>query len=295
MKILPFLPIPEEKAIRLSRRLHFISKRLVKLAPALDKNLLQARLNVNAVDYIGLSIFSTAFMFSFIFLITFMLFMIFNESLGTSIRYGVIFGTAAALSAAFYSMMRPKVRAGVRRQLIERDLPFALRHLLLKIRSGSTLYEGISSVAKANYGLVSEELAEVVEEVKLGAPFQDSLKNLASRTSSETMKTIIYQIVNAVQTGANLEQILRQIVNSTTELQKAQLSSYVNELNFWTMMYMVLAVIAPSLGVSFLLFGIALLNLPIPSYFVFILLFFLIFFEYSFIKFLKSRRPVVYL
>ncbi|MCW1301491.1 MAG: type II secretion system F family protein [Candidatus Nanoarchaeia archaeon] len=295
MKILPFLPIPDEKAIKLSRRLHFISRRLAKLTPALDKNLLQARLNVNAVDYIALSIFSTAFMFFFISFITFLLFVLLNESIDVSLRYGIIFGIVAALSAAFYSMMRPKVRAGVRRQLIERDLPFALRHLLLKIRSGSTLYEGISSVAKANYGLVSEELSEVVEEVKLGAPFQDSLKNLASRTSSETMKTIIYQIVNAVQTGANLEQILRQIVNSTTELQKAQLSSYVNELNFWTMMYMVLAVIAPSLGVSFLLFGIALLNLPIPSYFVFILLFFLIFFEYSFIKFLKSRRPVVYL
>lgn len=296
MRILPFLPIPEERAIKISReKFGWFGKALVKFFPALQKNLVQARFPVSDRDYLSLTFFSSIFMLLFLFLTISLIFLILGENFNSSLNYGLIFGLIASISAFIYALMRPKIRSGVRRQLIERDLPFALRHMLLKIRSGSTLYEAISSVASANYGVVSEEFSEVINEVKTGISFKDALKNLTVRTSSDILRVIIWQIINAVDTGANLEEIIKQIVNSTTEFQKAQIAGYVNELNFWTMLYMALAVIAPSLGAAFIIFAISLLGLELPSYTIFLLLFFLIFFEYSFIKFVKSRRPMVYI
>jgi len=296
MRILPFLPLPEEKAIKISReKFGWFGRAMVKLFPALQKNLAQARFQISDKDYLSLTFFSSLFMLFFLFSTVFLLFIILGEEFQASLNYAITFGVIASLSAFIYALMRPKIRSGVRKQMIERDLPFALRHILLKIRSGSTLYEAISSVAKADYGIVSQEFREVVSEVKTGISFKDSLKNLAVRTSSDVLRVVLWQLINAVETGANLEEIIRQIVNSTTEFQKAQISGYVNELNFWTMMYMALAVIGPSLGAAFIIFATALLGLELPSYTVFLLLFLIVFFEYSFIKFVKSRRTMVYI
>lgn len=96
-----------------------------------------------------------------------------------------------------------------------------------------------------------------------------------------------------MRTGADLGNTLESIVNSISSEQKVAIRNYGSQLNPMAMMYMMLGVIIPSLGVTFLTILSSFTGLVITEM-VFVGIFAVLFiFQFSFIGMIKSRRPSI--
>ncbi|MDI6798525.1 MAG: type II secretion system F family protein [Candidatus Aenigmarchaeota archaeon] len=178
---------------------------------------------------------------------------------------------------------------------LEKDLLYALRHLLIQVRSGVTLFNSIVSVSKAGYGLVSEEFDSTVKEINAGVPEIEALDNMAFRNPSLHFRRVIWQLVNALRAGSDIGNTLREIVSSMANEQRIEIRRYGAQLNPMALIYMMSAVIVPSLGITFLIIlssfvGFFILPLDITLY---LILAFLVFFQFMFMGLIKIRRPAL--
>ena len=98
---------------------------------------------------------------------------------------------------------------------------------------------------------------------------------------------------NGMRSGSDLAMIIQEGISNLNEEQEIQIQSYGSKLNPLIMFYMLIAVIFPSLGITFLIIISSILNLPgaITKLILFIIFGFVIFMQIMFVGLIKSRRP----
>lgn len=187
----------------------------------------------------------------------------------------------------------PKVLINRRVRELERDLLFALRNILIQIRSGVPIFNAMASVAMGNYGQISKEFKSMVDKVEAGASVIDTLEEIAIRNPSLYFRRAIWQLVNALKSGSDVAENLSNVISSLSREQIVEIRRYQSTLNPLAMMYMMIAVIAPSLGITVL---IILSSFPgmeaIGNEFTFwVLLAGVIFMQFIFMSIIKTKRP----
>jgi flagellar protein FlaJ len=192
-----------------------------------------------------------------------------------------------------YLLFYPKAIVGRRVKYLERNLLFALRSILIQIRSGVPLFNTIVAVSQGDYGPISEEFKMVVDKVNSGSDMVESLEELAVRNPSPYFRRSLWQIVNSMKAGSDVGENLSEVIKSLSKEQLVEIRKYKSVLNPLAMMYMMIAVIMPSMGVTML---IVLASFPgmekIGSEKMFwVLLVSIIFLQVIFIGVIKSRRP----
>jgi flagellar protein FlaJ len=212
-----------------------------------------------------------------------------KENLGLSLLLGGVIGAVMLI----YFIAYPKSIVGRRVKYLERNLLFALRSILIQIRSGVPLFNTIVSVSQGEYGPISEEFKMVVEKVNSGSDIVESLEELAVRNPSPYFRRSLWQIVNSMKSGSDVGENLSEVIKSLAKEQIVEIRRYKSILNPLAMMYMMIAVIMPSMGVTML---IILASFPgmekIGSEQTFwILLAAIIFLQVIFIGIIKSKRP----
>ena len=100
-------------------------------------------------------------------------------------------------------------------------------------------------------------------------------------------------MLNAIKTGTNIEESLDHIVNDIIKEQLISIKKYGQELNPWTLMYMMFAVILPSLGITFMMILSTFTGTGFPPIMFVTILVGLAFFQMIFMNLVKSKRPVV--
>ncbi|MFH1789216.1 MAG: type II secretion system F family protein [Candidatus Altiarchaeota archaeon] len=193
----------------------------------------------------------------------------------------------------FYFLVYPKSIVGKRVKYLERNLLFALRSILVQIRSGVPIFNTLVSIAQGDYGPISEEFRMVVEKVNSGSDMVSSLEELAVRNPSPYFRRSLWQLVNSMKSGSDVGENLSEVIRSLSKEQIVEIRKYKSILNPLAMMYMMIAVIMPSMGVTML---IILSSFPgmeaIGSEQTFwILLAALMFMQVIFIGIIKSKRP----
>jgi flagellar protein FlaJ len=133
-----------------------------------------------------------------------------------------------------------------------KDLLFALREIMMDVESGVPLFESMKNVGSADYGYVSRDFEWAMKQVEAGVPETESLKRLALKTDSEYMKRAVWQMVNALESGARMESALAGIVESLEGYIYRDIKNYSSNLNFLMLLYMLGAAVVPSLGITFL-------------------------------------------
>jgi flagellar protein FlaJ len=103
----------------------------------------------------------------------------------------IILSVFLIIFSVFFILKYPTSIAKKRAKLIDANLPFALRHMSMLLRSGMDLYKVIKTVAVADYGVLSDELMKTVLEVEEGSDIKDSLRALSLRTKSFALKNAI--------------------------------------------------------------------------------------------------------
>jgi flagellar protein FlaJ len=187
---------------------------------------------------------------------------------------------------------RPYILVIKRQKLIDRDLPFALRHMLISLRSGIPLYDSLVSLS-SNYGEISKEFEMIAKEIAAGRSEVEAIENSILRNPSLEYRKALWQIISAIESGADISDALESIVNAIVEGQIQKVREYGKELSPYTMIYMLFSVVLPSLGITFLIILTTFTALKISDFVFYIIVFGIIAFQYFFIAFIKNRRPMI--
>ena len=165
--------------------------------------------------------------------------------------------------------------------------------MLIQVKSGVPLFEGMVSLSRGDYGAVSEEFAKCTKEIGTGTSEVEAINNMAMRNPSLHFRRILWQLANAMRAGSDVGNALTVLVENLSSEQRTEIRKYGSQLNPLALMYMMFTVIMPSLGITFLFIMSSFSGLEIPKVIFYIILFSISIFQFMFLGLIKSRRPAI--
>ena len=292
MNRIPFIPFPLSTAKNLAQPFYGLGDILSKFFPDFGIKLNQADMDIRPREYIAIAIFSAWVWALMIFIL--LAFVSFFVTLPPNFIF-ILSSVSLAIGflSFFYILLYPTLIVSRKVNNLDKNLLFALRHILIQVKSGVPLYDGLVSVSTGNYGLISEEIGKCTKKISTGTEETGALEELALRNPSLYFRRIIWQLTNSMRCGADLGTTLEHLVESLSNEQKVAIRRYGSQLNPMAMMYMMLGVIIPSLGITFLVILSSFSGIAVTEYMFMGLLAVLIVFQFSFIGIVKSRRPAI--
>lgn len=289
---IPFLPLPYDKVRSISEHFLGLGENLSKFFPSLEFELEQAGFGISPRRWISIALFTLIFyfivVFSAILVVTIAARADILKALSISLLAGGSIGFASFLFLSFY----PKLSAARKIKDIEKNLPYMLHHVLVQVRAGVPLYDTLVSIARSDYGLLSHEIRRVVNEINTGKSEAESLEILTRETPSFFFRRVMWQMINALKSGADIGTTMREIVDNLAVEQRVAIKKYGAQLNPLALMYMLFAVIFPTLGITFLLVLSSFTGLTINLEMILIgIIGMLVLFQFMFVGLIKSRRP----
>ena len=289
---IPFVPFPLDMARVIVKPLYGIGTRLTKIFPSLSIKLNQADMDIQPREYLSIAFFALWFWTTITFSSFFILFL-----LVTLPENFIFLMTIVPLTIGFiafmYVILYPDLIISKKSRDLDKNLLFALRHLQIQVKSGIPLFDSLVSISQGKYGLISDEFKNCVKKISTGEPEINTLEELVFRNPSLFFRRVIWQISNAIRTGADLGNTLDAIVDNLSNEQKVAIRRYGSQLNPLSMMYMMTAVIMPSLGITFLILLSTFSGLAVSEFLFWFILCILIVFQFSFVGIVKSRRPTI--
>ena len=289
---IPFVPFSLTMARLIVKPFYGLGNRISKFFPGLNVRLNQADIDISPREYLAIAFFALWFWTTIIFvlLLTLSLFIILPENFVYVLTVAPL---VIGFLAFFYIIQYPMLIISKKIRDLDRHLLFALRHMQVQIKSGIPLFDGLVSISKADYGLISEEFRNCVKKISTGLSETNALEELIFKNPSMYFRRIIWQITNAVRTGSDLGSTFDAIVENLASEQKVAIRRYGSQLNPLAMMYMMLAVILPSLGITFLVLLSTFSGFAVSEIIFWFILTILIVFQFSFVGLVKSRRPTI--
>ena len=288
--MIPFVPFPLKKAIKEAKVFERVGAVIAKSKPSLKLDLFQAEIPMHPKVYASIVALTTVFYFSImtpvIFLVGYIA--IKKPDFFLPLTVGGIF----SLFVFSYLMRYPKFVAMRRIKKLEKDLLDSLEHILIEIKSGVPLFNAMIGVTDG-YGEVSDEFKIAVKEINAGIPEIKALERASLRNPSLHFRRSLWQITNAMKAGSDVASALEAIVNNLTQEQIIAIRKYGQELSPFTLMYMLIAVIMPTLGITFLIVLSSFAGLKIPDFTFPLIILVLAIFQYFYMGIIKTKRPAL--
>jgi len=208
-----------------------------------------------------------------------------------------IFGIVAALAVSSFILFNqrnyPKIFVLNRKRDIEKNLIPVLQDMMVQLNSGVPLYEILSNIASSDYGEVRIEFKKITKEINSGVSQIEAIEKYAKLNTSEYFRRVLWQLSNGMRSGSDMAVVIREGIKNLSEEQTIQIQTYGSKLNPLVMFYMLIAVVLPSLGITFLIIISSLLNVQAMILkLIFVLVFVVvIFMQVMFLGIIKSRRP----
>lgn len=149
----------------------------------------------------------------------------------------------------------PKIREQESYSDLNHELPYALRHMGIELKSGKGLHDTLVTIRDANYGTFSKEIHRVLEEVKFGKSTEDSLLEMSKRVNSEGLTRAVQQIIGTLRVGGNLANSLDIIAQDISFEMQIKLKEYSQRLNSFILIYTFIAILAPVISLIMLMAG----------------------------------------
>ncbi len=135
-----------------------------------------------------------------------------------SIFFTILFGGIGYYLPKLSLKMSAKKRA----EKLELQLVDALYVLANSVSAGLTLPMACEVVTKQLVPPVSQEFGLLVNEVRLGVPFDQALENMANRLKSNNFDLMTTSILVARQTGGNIAEIFKSLALSIKEIMRLE-------------------------------------------------------------------------
>jgi len=283
--------LPPNLSLKWGKKLQGIGKFFQNIFPDVEENLVPAGVDIDVNTYYGMSLVNGLFLSTiFTSLMTFIMVVQkrpLNELIGLTLA---IFMGIMFLFLILY-MRYPGIIALKKAELLNQDLIYALKDIVIQITSGSSLYESFKDLAKSEHIEVKKQFKKIIQEIDTGKSIIAALENAAISTKSEYFKRTCWQIINSLKTGSNLKNILSRIIGELAQEQKNKIRNYARELNLWSLLYMLFAVAVPSIGSTMLVILSSFAGFGISKGFFILFIVISFFIQIILIGFVKSRRP----
>lgn len=175
---------------------------------------------------------------------------------------------------------------------VDKEILFAGRYLLIKLESGMPLINSLIEAARS-YGISNKYFKEIVRDIELGTPIEKALQNAMSYTPSKKFKRILFQINNALRIGIDVRQSLEAVLEDIAQEQLIEIQRYGKKLNSFTLFYMLIAIVVPSLGLTLAVVVASLTSIEVSMTIFFVILGVLAIIQIGFITVFKAIRPKV--
>ncbi|UCD02728.1 MAG: type II secretion system F family protein, partial [Candidatus Aenigmatarchaeota archaeon] len=250
MNRVPLVPFPLDKIDKLTKLFIGFGDTFSVFFPSLEWDLEQSDINKEPREWVSIALVSAGFYFFLLFgvmiFITSVAGMFGPQAIGVSFLVGFSIATASF----FYINMYPKLTAKKKIRNLDENLPHALHHLLIQIRSGVPLFNCLVSISKSGYGHLSKEFERAVNEINTGKSEVETMEVLARENPSLYFRRVMWQLVNALKSGADVGDTIKEIVDNLAVEQMMSIKKYGAQLNPIAMLYMVFCVIMPTLGIT---------------------------------------------
>ena len=265
-----------------------IIQRVSKTFPNLSLKLKQAGMTYSTEDFIKKTIFSAFYMTTGLSIFIWMILSKVSKILGILI----VVTPVLFLLIFIYFLKLPDVWILKKQREINSEIVFAGRFLVIELESGIPLYDAFKNVTK-NYKTIGKYFSEIVTKIDLGTGMENALNEAVKFTPSAGFRKILWQIVNAQQTGADISRALKSVVDQIAREQMIEIKEYGRKLNPLAMFYMIIAVILPSIGITMFIILSTFLNLQLGLSALLMISLFLGFMQFMFLTMIKSSRPAV--
>ncbi|MFH1331780.1 MAG: type II secretion system F family protein [archaeon] len=277
--------------MRFSRLFIGFAYSLKPFFPFLGLNLRQAGIRFDVREYLAMCV-ASSFVF-FIFGSTFISLLVFFASFETPIVVGLTVGFIFSAFVFVQQISYPGILSRKKVRSLEQNLLPALQNMLIQLNSGVPTFNILVNIASGDYGEVSKEFARAVKEINAGRPQVEVLEELASDNPSTLFRRTIWQVVNGMKAGSDMARVINDIINRLSEQQLIQIQNYGGQLSPLAMFYMLVAVIVPSLSVTFIIILSSFISLgeAVTKLMFWGLFIFVVFLQVMFMGIIKSRRP----
>lgn len=287
--VIPFSLLPPKLLYSMAQKFRGAGSFAYTAFPNLREDLIQARMDVNAREYSSIAVIASVFN-SIVF---FLLLVVLGMAVGVNIlAIALIFGMVVLFGSLLTVMYYPQMVAGKRAHKVEANLISAVRQLIIEVKSGVPLYHAMTSVCD-DYEDTSTEFRIIVTRISNGVSELDALAEATRENSSVQFRKVLWQISNALKAGGDVDKALETILAELVKGRVEDIHRFGQELSPWTMIYMLMAIIFPSLGITMLIVMTSFLPITVPKAILPVTILILIGFQAFFIKFVKSRRPTI--
>jgi len=190
-----------------------------------------------------------------------------------------------------YLLRWPSLLVSRHVKTLERQMLAALHHMLIEVKSGVPLFNAMIAVSE-DYGEISNEFKKITNDINAGTSENEALDMASRRNTSLHFRRAIWQIVDALRSGSSIGAALDAVVSNLVNEQMIAVHKYGQELNPYIMIYMLIAVIMPSLGITFLIILSSFSGMLVPKIIFPAILFGLVMFQFFYMGMIKVRRPV---
>lgn len=175
---------------------------------------------------------------------------------------------------------------------LDADILFVSEYLLVSLESGLPIGNAIENLSKINRP-GGQFFKRVYTEFKTGKSFEEALSEGIRISPSKRMKDLIKKLKDSIVIGVNLRTVLETYIDDSSEKKVLEVKAFSKRLNPIVMMYLLLGIVLPSLGITFFILAAAMLEwtsdlLKYVLIFIFLLMFVFQYFAYSLFKFNKS-------
>jgi len=287
---IPFAFLPPKLLFQYSRFFLGVAEKLEPRFHFLALNLEQTEARIRPIEYISMCLASVTVFFVFSLLICFVII-----GLGVPLFISIPVVLFITLFVFMQQMAYPKLVASRRIRGIEINLLPALQDMYIQLNSGVPLFNIMVSIAHADYGGVSEEFSKGVREIGTGRPQVDVLEEMAVRNPSILFRRSLWQLVSGMKEGSDISSLIKEVMQAISDEQLTQIQRYGGQLSPLALFYMLIAIIAPSLGITFIIILSSFISLgeTVTKAIFYALLIITLFFQIMFLGMIKTRRPTL--
>lgn len=192
----------------------------------------------------------------------------------------------------FYFFKLSSIKIKKLERLINKEIIFAGRFLMVELESGVPLYSTLKNMGNS-YKAVGAYFREIVEKVNVGTALEDAINESLETVPSESLRKILWQISNSLSTGSDMAKPLQNVIETLIKEQQIEVGEYGRKLNPLAMFYMLMAIIVPSLGVTLLTIISIFIGIKLSLIHLLVLAGLIGFMQMMFIALVNSSRPSV--
>lgn len=131
--------------------------------------------------------------------------------LGTSSPIvAMLFGGSSGVAAYFVMDQRLSREVTRYRLAIESEFASVIEMLTLSLSAGETPLSAMARISSRSHGALAFELGKVIDSVRQGVSFQQSLDAMGRRVDSVVIRRFVDSLINAMSRGAPLIEVLQR-------------------------------------------------------------------------------------